>query len=167
MRLAIYIIVVLVAVVLVVFVWGTRLPVAHTASRSAHFDVPPERVWSAITDVAAYPSWRSDVSAVEMLPPNGGMPSWREVSGRDRIAYAADEMRAPSRFVARITDKGLPYGGRWVYELVPDRAGSRLTITEQGEVSNPIFRFMSRYVIGQTATMEKYLAALSRKLARN
>jgi hypothetical protein len=100
-----------------------------------------------------------------MLPAAAGGLAWRETAGGDKVAYAADEMRAPVRFVARITDKGLPYGGRWVYELAPDGTGTRLTITEEGEVYNPIFRFMSRYVLGQTATIDKYLAALGTRLS--
>jgi hypothetical protein len=68
-------------------------------------------------------------------------------------------------FVARIADTDLPFGGTWTYELKPEGAGTRVTITERGEVYNPIFRFMSRFVLSQTATMEKYLAALTARAA--
>lgn len=165
MRIVVYAIAALLAICLVVYGWGSSLPVAHTASRSARFDTPPDTVWRVITDVAAYPSWRSDVKSVELLPAAAGSLAWRETSGRDMVSYAADEMRAPARFVARITDRSLPYGGRWVYELAPAGNGTRLMTTEEGEVYNPIFRFMSRYVFGQTATIEKYLAALGTRLS--
>jgi hypothetical protein len=33
-------------------------------------------------------------------------------------------------------------------------------ITEEGEVYNPVFRFISRFVIGQTRTIETYLRDL-------
>jgi hypothetical protein len=39
-----------------------------------------------------------------------------------------------------------------------------LTITENGEVYNPLFRFVSRFIIGQTATMDGYIKALNAKL---
>ena len=61
------------------------------------------------------------------------------------------------RLVTRIADTGLPFGGQWTYELVPDGEGTRLTITEDGEVYNPLFRFVSRFVMGHTATIERYL----------
>jgi hypothetical protein len=35
-------------------------------------------------------------------------------------------------------------------------------ITEDGEVYNPIFRFMSRFVFGHTHTMDAYLRALGK-----
>ena len=57
----------------------------------------------------------------------------------------------------------LPFGGSWDYLIEPDGTGSKLTVTENGEVYNPIFRFVSRYVMGHTATMDKYLAALAAK----
>jgi hypothetical protein len=36
-------------------------------------------------------------------------------------------------------------------------------ITEKGEVSNVLFRFMSRYVFGHTSTIDSYLTALAKK----
>ncbi|MGH9420710.1 MAG: hypothetical protein ACRD3J_12105, partial [Thermoanaerobaculia bacterium] len=70
----------------------------------------------------------------------------------------------PSHFVTVITDKGIPFGGSWDYRILPDGTGSRITITENGEVYNPIFRFVSRFVIGHTATLDKYLSALAAKV---
>jgi hypothetical protein len=67
------------------------------------------------------------------------------------------------RLVTRIADHNLPYGGTWTYELTPDGSGTRLTITENGEVYNPIFRFVSRFIMGHTASMESVLRALGTK----
>ena len=39
---------------------------------------------------------------------------------------------------------------------------SRVTITERGWVSNPIFRFVSRFVMGHTSTLDAYLRALGK-----
>ena len=105
---------------LVVYAWGASLPVAHTATLEARFDAPPDSVWHAIVDVAAYPSWRTDVESVELLSDGGAPLAWREAAGGDRVSYVAEEMRRPQRFVARISDEGLPYGGRWIYSLAPD-----------------------------------------------
>jgi hypothetical protein len=43
------------------------------------------------------------------------------------------------------------------------RAGAttQVRITENGEVFNPIFRFVSRFVIGQHRSIENYLHALA------
>ncbi len=47
---------------------------------------------------------------------------------------------------------------------MPAPQGSTLTITEDGEVYNPIFRFMSRFVFGHEATMAAYLSAAEKRL---
>jgi len=67
--------------------------------------------------------------------------------------------------VVVIASKDLPFGGRWEYDVAPDGNGSRLTITERGEVYNPIFRFMARFIFGYTKTIEEYQAALDRYLS--
>jgi hypothetical protein len=41
--------------------------------------------------------------------------------------------------------------------------GAALRVTEDGEVYNVIFRFMSRFVFGQTGTIERYLKDLGKK----
>lgn len=152
----------LAAIVVAVTLAGMSLPQNHTATRSAHLSAPPEKVWSIITDVAAYPSWRSDVDKVEILSADPGRIAWREISEKgNKLAYEATTAQPPSHLVTRITDTGIPFGGSWDYRIAPDGAGSRITITENGEVYNPIFRFVSRFVMGHTATLDKYLTSLS------
>ena len=51
-------------------------------------------------------------------------------------------------------------------ELIPRGDSTTLRITENGEVYNPVFRFVSRFVFGHSATIEKYLADV-RKVARD
>lgn len=155
---------VLAVAVAVVLVVGATLPQSHTASRTARLNAPPDSVWALIADVERYPSWRSEVDSVETVQSPDGKVSWREISGSDKITFEAETMERPSRLVARIADKGLPFGGSWDYRIEPEGAGSRITITENGEVYNPVFRFVSRYVLGHTATLDKYLKSLAAKL---
>jgi hypothetical protein len=63
----------------------------------------------------------------------------------------------PHLFVNQIADPSLPYGGTWTFVLEESSGGTLLRITEDGEVRNPIFRFMSRFVFGHTSTLENYL----------
>jgi hypothetical protein len=70
---------------------------------------------------------------------------------------------ATGRVVTRIADPKLPFGGTWTIEVTPVEGGTTLRITERGEVHNPIFRFMSRFIFGQTKSMEDYLGALGKK----
>jgi uncharacterized protein YndB with AHSA1/START domain len=155
----------LAAAALVVTVIGWSLPVAHTASRECILPVPPERVWQVIAEVERYPRWRSDVRRVEARPGPDGRLGWKEEGRGGTLTFVADRMEAPRQLVVRIADAGLPFGGSWTYSLVPVQTGTRLTIREDGEVYNPLFRFMSRFVFGHDATIAAYLTDLERELS--
>lgn len=69
--------------------------------------------------------------------------------------------------MTRILDTNLGYSGKWTYVFASENGGARLTITEDGEVSNALFRFMSRYVFGHTATLDAYLSSLARRFGED
>jgi uncharacterized protein YndB with AHSA1/START domain len=149
-----------VAAVSTVGIGGMLLPKAHTATRSVRLSRPPEAVWAIITDFERHPSWRPGLKSIERLPDSSGRPVWREVDKHGQaIPIEIVESTPPRRMVGRIADPKLPFGGTWTYDLAPDGAGTRLRITEDGEVYNPVFRYISR-IIGHAATIEGYLRAL-------
>jgi hypothetical protein len=88
---------------------------------------------------------------------------FREHGKQGAVTYDLIEDRPNEKIVTRIADQDLGYSGSWTYTLQSEAGGTRLEITEAGEVSNILFRFMSRFVFGHTGTIEKYLAALARK----
>ena len=117
---------------------GSRLPLAHHVSRSARYAEPITRVWDAVSDPASARSF-----------------------GAARVEQA---IPVPGRVLVRRVVGERDFGGTWTYELEPDGSGTRLTITEEGEVYSPIFRFLMRFVLGQTRTIDAYLEALRRRL---
>ena len=164
MKIALIVVGALVGLVLVITVIGAMLPRDHVATMSTTVAAPPDTVWAALTDVAAYPSWRNDLKSVEVV--SKSPLSWREISAQGPMTLAVEAFEPPRLMVARITDQGQPFGGAWEYVVTPDSAGAaktRVTITERGWVSNPIFRFVSRFVMGHYSTLDTYLRALSRK----
>ena len=147
----------------IVVLVGFALPQDHVASRTVTLNRPIADVWTVITDVESFPSWRASVSRVELL---GRQPlRWREVSGGDALTLEIVESKPPTRLVTEIADTDLPFGGRWVYDLRPSGNGTELTITEHGEVYNPVFRFVSRFIMGHSATIDAYMTDLQKKLS--
>lgn len=164
MRIALIVVGVLVGLVVVIALVGATLPRDHVATMTTTVAAPPDKVWAAITDVAAFPTWRSDLRRVEIVTQSPLL--WREVSSQGPMTLAVEAFEPPRRMVARIVDQGEPFGGAWEYLVAPDSADSaktRVTITERGWVSNWIFRFASRFVIGHYSSLDAYLRALSRK----
>lgn len=154
----------LVVLVLVVLGIGWMLPVDHTATVSRVVAGPPEAVWSVMTRPEDFPAWRPGVDGVEVLPDPGGLPVWRESAATGSMTLEVTEMHPPTRLVTRIADEGLPFGGTWTYELEEEGAGTRVTITEDGEVYSPFFRFVSRFIIGYEGTMRAYLEGLEERM---
>ena len=146
---------------------GSRLPQSHQASGERTFGTAPDAVWRAVTNVEAFPGWRKDLKRVQRLPDRDGRPVWVEEGRSGKMTLVVERMEPPRVLVARIADPGLPFGGTWTYEISPVAGGSRLRITENGEIYNPLFRFMARFVFGYEGTITGYLSALEQHLAQN
>jgi hypothetical protein len=145
---------------MIVFI-GFLLPKQHVAARAITLHRKPEDLFQLISDFKAAPSWRPDVRQVELLPPADGRIRYREKGTNGVITMEIVESSPPSRMIARIADKGLPFGGAWIFDISPATEGCRLNITERGEIYNPLFRFVSRFVIGYQRTMDSYLRNVS------
>jgi ribosome-associated toxin RatA of RatAB toxin-antitoxin module len=147
-----------------VAVVGWLLPVKHEASLSAEFRRPAGEVYALVADVRAYPAWWSEISKVEMLSDAPGRVTFREHLSTGPVVMTVREAVPPDRFVTVIDDPGQPFGGSWTFEIQPTPAGgARLTITERGEIYNPIFRALARFVFGYTGTMDSFLAAAAHR----
>lgn len=164
MKWVLFVAAVLAAVAVSAVLVGLALPVGHTASRQTTVAAVPEAVWRTITDVDAFTQWRRDLKRVERLPPRGGQTCWVEESSSGRITLVVERAEPPRLLVLRIADKDLPFGGTWTYEVAPAPNGATLRITENGEIYNPLFRVLARFVFGYESTIASYLAAIEKRL---
>ena len=139
MRWVIWVVGSLAVIVAVVAIVGSMLPQQHTASRTARVALAPAALYPILVQMAQ----------ASTDPP-----------------VRVERQEPPSLLVTRISDPKLPFGGSWTYRLEPaGTAASDLTITENGEVYNVIFRFMSRFVFGHHATMDAFIRELQAKAA--
>ena len=123
------------AVVALVAVIGATLPRNHVASRSLAVRRSPEEIWPVIMQATA--SSGVPVDVIQSDPPR--------------------------RQVTRVKDTEKMFGGTWTITVTPTPIGGTVTITEDGWVGNPIFRFVSRYVMGHHATMDGILKEVAKK----
>jgi len=155
--------VVVVGAVLLVIIIGLLLPKSHVAARSIALHRPPGEVFRLISDVKGAPAWRPDVQTVELLTPVDGRVRFREKGKNGALTMEIVKSNSPSHMVTRIADAGLPFGGVWIFDVAPTPEGSRLNITERGEIYNPVFRFVSRFILGYNRTLNTYLQNVGRK----
>ena len=126
----------MVALIAGIAIVGAMLPRTHKASRTLRVKRAPADVWPVITQLTQ----ASDVP-VDVL-----------------------ENRPPHRLVTRVTEKEKNFGGTWTIDIASVGEGATVTITEDGWVANPIFRFVSRVIIGHHATMDGILENVARRL---
>ena len=163
MKLFLIIVALVFALIIAMLVIGAVLPKNHVASRQIILQRSPDEVYQTVRDFGAAPTWRTDLERIEMIATTDNQVRFREHGEQGAITYDLIEDRPGEKVVTRIADLDLGYSGTWTYSFTKEAAGARVQITEAGEVSNILFRFLSRFVFGHTSTIEKYLAALGKK----
>jgi uncharacterized protein YndB with AHSA1/START domain len=141
---------------------GSMLPARHVVARSILLHRSPQDVYATVRDFGSHPKWRADVKRIEVEASQGGPVYFREEGKHGSVNYELVEDVPAQRMVTRIRDTDLGYSGEWTYLFTPENGDTRLTIRENGEVSNVLFRFMSRYFFGQTSTIDAYLTSLAK-----
>ena len=156
-----------VVVAIVVLAVGWSLPVKHQTTGRVQLAASPAAVFALVTNVAEYPAWRTGVTSVEVLQrdTSGAPLRFRERGSDGDILFEVAERIPDRRLVTRIADPNLPFGGRWTFDFTPTAGGTELRITEDGEVYNPVFRFVSRFIMGHERTSVRFLADVERRLS--
>ena len=154
----------LVALVALVAIGGALLPRDHRATSTVTLRQTPDSVWQVVRDLGSIPGWWTEITVSERLADRDGREAWRQkMSGWD-VPLVILESDPPRRLVTKIdSGENASFGGTWTYELTSVPEGTQVRITEDGWVSNPIFRFLSRFVFGYYGSLDGYLKALGKR----
>jgi uncharacterized protein YndB with AHSA1/START domain len=160
MKIVLILLAALAVLVAAVVVIGALLPRRHVSTRSAHFHAGADQLFALVDGPQ---NWRPDVAKCEDVAGGAGRRLQRETNQRGQtITYELLNLDPPHSIVRRIATPNLPYSGAWTFVFSPAGTGTDVRITEDGEVYNPVFRFVSRFVLGQTATIDAYLKAMGK-----
>lgn len=144
---------------------GVLLPKTHVAAVRTHLtDIAPEAIYAVITEVGEGPEWRSGLDSVKVLETNP--VKWTEYAEWGNLTMVMDQAIPSTLVVSRIADESEGFGGTWTYELTRAGDGTTVTITEDGTVDNPLYRFMSRFVFGHYTGLETYAKDLGRRFGQ-
>jgi uncharacterized protein YndB with AHSA1/START domain len=134
----------------------------HRATSTILLRQSPDSIWKVVRDLGNIPSWWPAMQTVERLPDRDGHEVWRQKMSGFEVPIIVQESSPPTRLVTEIDPAARgAFGGTWTYELTAESAGTRVSVTEAGWISNPIFRFMSRFLLGYYGSLDKYLQALA------
>lgn len=152
---------VLMVLVLIVLVVGMLRPSGHVAATRARYAASLAEVWTAVTDWEQWGEWQSEVRSVERIEDRNGHVVLMTRGSWGDVPMEIVESDRGRRFVTEID--GGAFRGRWTWELAPTDEGTLLTITEEGEVTNPVFRALMLFQDNH-ATMFGYHRALGERL---
>ena len=143
---------------------GAVVPREHRATSTVTLHQPPDSVWRVVRDLGGVPAWWPEIKESVRRPDQNGREAWRQkMSGWD-VPLIVIDATPGRRLVTQIdTSAGGAFGGTWTYELAPDSAGTRISVTEAGWIGNPIFRFLSRFIFGYYGSLDGYLTALGKR----
>lgn len=147
--------------------WGGHLPREHVAMATVELQAPPAQVYKAVRDLESAPTWRPGLVKVEPLPPRADRPAYLQTDADGAMTLEIVEDVPGKRVVTQIADLGLPFAGRWVFQLEPTEAGgTRVTLAEIGDIPNPLLRLFAHHVFDLDAGIEQYLADLQAHLGK-
>lgn len=140
---------------------GYAMPNAHVAQVVADYGAEVDSVYSVIEEVDRWPEWHPSITRLTPLESEPDRPAWR-VSGPDGSMTITMTEREPPHRLTTLADGGM-FVGRWTYRLEARDGGTRLTVTEEARIDNPLVRGLTLFW-SQTATMERFLRALGDRL---
>jgi len=150
----------------VLYFVGRAQPERHTARIAFTLAKPRAVVWAALTDYAAMPQWWPAVKSIRLeTRSNGEVITWNTDSHGKEIGFRTKEEKAPSLLVREIVGDKLPFGGTWTYELAEESGATRVTLTEDGFISPPLFRGIARFFMKPDATMRDFEQNFTRYVA--
>ena len=151
--------------IMVLTVLSKRLPRDHNVTRISYFNRSPAEIWRTISDFSSQVEWRRDLESAERLPPRSGRELWIETDKRgQRLVLETIETIPHRRLVRRVADNNPEFSKTWAIDIREVGEVTAFSITESGQINNPFFRFLSKFIIGQKTTTDRYLIALGNKL---
>ena len=153
----------LVGAVVVMSLLGWWMPSRYVTSQSLLLPVPVAEVWASLVDYPGQTAWRRGLSAVDRLPDDGPTEVWRERFGRSATLSRTIEARSPAWLVRESAAEGEAVRRRWEFALEPvvTPSNTRITLTERGEIRNPLRRFVVRFITGRSRTLRNFLRDLA------
>jgi uncharacterized protein YndB with AHSA1/START domain len=145
-----------------IYAYGANQPASWVAEESVLVPGPIDEVWGLVGDPARRAEWHPNVRSIERVDDEDGRVLWRELDPRgDRFDWVVLEQEPPHRLVIASGDPeqtGLVSGWTWLLAAEGDK--TRVTLTEQSRIDNPVWRgvYVLRY--GPDATVRRELEAL-------
>ncbi len=164
MRMIVCSLIALVLLVAALYGWGLTLQEGHIAVVSREIRIAPDAVFARLITFEEHPKWRSDLQSVTY---NRLEQRIVVKNGSEEMTYRITKLEAPRTLVTEIEGgRELGFGGTWTFELEPAGSGTKVTITERGQVYSPMFRVMGKLFFSPENSATQYLVDLAKSFEK-
>jgi uncharacterized protein YndB with AHSA1/START domain len=146
------------------FIGGAMMPREHTATVTVNIAAPIGDVWNVVRDYEHLHEWAPDTNVMTRLPDHDGHEVWQQPTDDGTFTFTLIEAQEPDRLVVELVADPAMFGGKWTYELEITQLGTQITVTEEGWIGPPPFRFIMTVGDMLDDTALAYTAALKQRL---
>lgn len=144
------------------YIYASALPEEVGAERTRTLNAPVERVFALVTDIAAQPTWRTDILDVTLDDDGRG---WTERTKHGVVIAFVEAARSPPTRFEITFSSPQGFSGRWIGVFASTPEGKTdVTFTEIVRTKNPMGRLMQRLFSPPGAHIELYLRDLEAAL---
>jgi carbon monoxide dehydrogenase subunit G len=145
-----------------IYLYGMVLPSAYSSTASTVISAPPSDVWATMVDWESQESWRKDIEAFELVSDVDPVTFELEFKGGQVLRYVQSDVVANEHLVwtgLGVHDPTLD--ARWTVDLVAEGDGTRVTVTETGDIEGPVARVINYNLVGMYLMPRLYLIDLA------
>lgn len=150
------------ATVTAVLAGGLLLPSRHVIERQREVAASLDTVWHRVATPANYATWQRHVRRTESL--SDAPLRWREFTVDGAFTWQCTQVQAPHHFSARVIDDDVQRRPERAIRLEATANGTRIHCTETAVHTNPIPRFVYRYLLRPEPQLDALLDDLVRTL---
>ena len=165
MKIAIYILLGIILILLIFLTIGLFLPKKRTLTKQTIFDAPIEKVYNVVINNHDW-EYRTSLDDLKIIESNNGFEIWDETSNGYTIRFKTKEKKPYAFYSFEMESK--QFNGYWFaeFETVED-SQTLFSATESIEYKNPLIRTLAYTFMNLDKYMETYQNELRKKLKRN
>lgn len=120
-----------------ILIAGYVTPPQYKDSATFEVSFTTELTWGELMDIENSDKKKADVASVEIVDEYGKLVAWKEnlKSGGYRI-YRMVQVVENKRLVIELTESSYGLTGVWAFDLEKDPEGTKITITEESELTD-------------------------------
>jgi len=122
---------------------GFLLPIENATRVQVVFKKDIEDVFKNVTEIEVWPQWFEAYDSAQRRADLHGKPVFHTRGERGEVDLVVERLEEPHQMVLYLKDGS--FEGRWFFDIELCRAGTLLTITEVGAVSNPLVRGLTAF----------------------